>query len=100
MRKIKGGGNKKRSETGLTRASLCHFSKPNIHQRRQRQVKPVADWAKATGAKQFFYVSSAGMYIPTDVRPTGERREDRGGVGFGIRHCLLSPSDSHSPPPT
>uniref|UniRef100_A0A2P2JUN3 NAD-dependent epimerase/dehydratase domain-containing protein n=1 Tax=Rhizophora mucronata TaxID=61149 RepID=A0A2P2JUN3_RHIMU len=32
-------------------------------------VRPVADWAKSTGVKQFLYISSAGIYIPTDEPP-------------------------------
>lgn len=32
-------------------------------------VKPVADWAKSTGVEQFLYISSAGIYKPTDEVP-------------------------------
>ncbi|XP_050378854.1 chloroplast stem-loop binding protein of 41 kDa a, chloroplastic-like [Argentina anserina] len=32
-------------------------------------VKPVADWAKSSGAKQFLFISSAGIYKPTDEPP-------------------------------
>lgn len=32
-------------------------------------VRPVADWAKSTGVKQFLYISSAGIYKPTDEPP-------------------------------
>ncbi|KAF3436300.1 hypothetical protein FNV43_RR23392 [Rhamnella rubrinervis] len=32
-------------------------------------VKPVADWAKSSGIKQFLYISSAGIYKPTDEPP-------------------------------
>ncbi|CAK9147065.1 unnamed protein product [Ilex paraguariensis] len=32
-------------------------------------VRPVADWAKSSGAKQFLYISSAGIYKPTDEPP-------------------------------
>ncbi|KAH7517213.1 hypothetical protein FEM48_Zijuj09G0038900 [Ziziphus jujuba var. spinosa] len=32
-------------------------------------VKPVADWAKSSGVKQFLYISSAGIYKPTDEPP-------------------------------
>lgn len=32
-------------------------------------VKPVADWAKGIGAGQFLYISSAGIYKPTDEPP-------------------------------
>lgn len=32
-------------------------------------VKPVADWAKNIGANQFLYISSAGIYKPTDEPP-------------------------------
>ncbi|PON63942.1 NAD(P)-binding domain containing protein [Trema orientale] len=32
-------------------------------------VKPVADWAKSSGVKQFLYISSAGIYKPTEEPP-------------------------------
>ncbi|CAN6203395.1 unnamed protein product [Urochloa humidicola] len=32
-------------------------------------VRPVADWAKASGVGQFLFVSSAGIYKPTDEPP-------------------------------
>ncbi|XP_062020557.1 chloroplast stem-loop binding protein of 41 kDa a, chloroplastic [Rosa rugosa] len=32
-------------------------------------VKPVADWAKSSGAKQFLFISSAGIYKPTEEPP-------------------------------
>ncbi|XVF80431.1 hypothetical protein PTKIN_Ptkin15bG0072100 [Pterospermum kingtungense] len=32
-------------------------------------VRPVADWAKSSGVKQFLYISSAGIYKPTDEPP-------------------------------
>lgn len=32
-------------------------------------VRPVADWAKSIGVKQFLYISSAGIYKPTDEPP-------------------------------
>ncbi|KAL6639552.1 hypothetical protein ACP70R_023282 [Stipagrostis hirtigluma subsp. patula] len=32
-------------------------------------VKPVADWAKAAGVGQFLFISSAGIYKPTDEPP-------------------------------
>ncbi|XP_057949109.1 chloroplast stem-loop binding protein of 41 kDa a, chloroplastic isoform X2 [Malania oleifera] len=32
-------------------------------------VRPVADWAKGSGVKQFLYISSAGIYKPTDEPP-------------------------------
>jgi len=31
--------------------------------------RPVADWAKASGAKQFLFISSAGIYKSTDEPP-------------------------------
>lgn len=31
--------------------------------------RPVADWAKATGVGQFLFISSAGIYKPTDEPP-------------------------------
>lgn len=32
-------------------------------------VRPVVDWAKNAGVKQFLYISSAGIYKPTDEPP-------------------------------
>ncbi|CAL5079236.1 unnamed protein product [Urochloa decumbens] len=32
-------------------------------------VRPVADWAKASGVGQFLFISSAGIYKPTDEPP-------------------------------
>ncbi|KAK7270267.1 hypothetical protein RIF29_23287 [Crotalaria pallida] len=32
-------------------------------------VRPVIDWAKSSGAKQFLFISSAGIYKPTDEPP-------------------------------
>ncbi|KAL8548342.1 hypothetical protein ACS0TY_007604 [Phlomoides rotata] len=32
-------------------------------------VRPVADWAKSTGVKQFLFISSAGIYKPTEEPP-------------------------------
>ncbi|KAF4347353.1 hypothetical protein F8388_007277 [Cannabis sativa] len=32
-------------------------------------VKPVADWAKSSGVKQFLFISSAGIYKSTDEPP-------------------------------
>ncbi|GMH02686.1 hypothetical protein Nepgr_004525 [Nepenthes gracilis] len=32
-------------------------------------VRPVVDWAKSCGVKQFLYISSAGIYKPTDEPP-------------------------------
>ncbi|KAJ8899431.1 hypothetical protein K2173_018405 [Erythroxylum novogranatense] len=32
-------------------------------------VRPVADWGKSTGVKQFLFISSAGIYVPTDEPP-------------------------------
>ncbi|XP_021805715.1 chloroplast stem-loop binding protein of 41 kDa a, chloroplastic [Prunus avium] len=32
-------------------------------------VRPVADWAKSSGVKQFLYISSAGIYKPTEEPP-------------------------------
>lgn len=31
--------------------------------------RPVADWAKSSGIKQFLFISSAGIYKPTDEPP-------------------------------
>ncbi|GJN09903.1 hypothetical protein PR202_ga27953 [Eleusine coracana subsp. coracana] len=47
-------------------------------------VKPVADWAKATGVGQFLFISSAGIYRPTDEPPHVEGdavKESAGHVG-------------------
>ncbi|KAL9430931.1 hypothetical protein AB3S75_026177 [Citrus x aurantiifolia] len=32
-------------------------------------VRPVADWAKSSGVKQFLFISSAGIYKPADEPP-------------------------------
>ncbi|KAG5002729.1 hypothetical protein AAZX31_10G026200 [Glycine max] len=32
-------------------------------------VRPVIDWAKSSGVKQFLFISSAGIYKPTDEPP-------------------------------
>ncbi|XVF21777.1 hypothetical protein REPUB_Repub12eG0119300 [Reevesia pubescens] len=47
-------------------------------------VRPVADWAKSIVVKQFFYISSAGIYKPTDEPPHVEGdvvKADAGHVG-------------------
>lgn len=44
--------------------------------------RPVADWAKSSGIKQFLFISSAGIYKPTDEPPHVE------GV-WCILHILL-----------
>ncbi|OWM77873.1 hypothetical protein CDL15_Pgr018442 [Punica granatum] len=47
-------------------------------------VKPVADWAKSSGVKQFLFISSAGIYKPTDEPPHVEGdavKADAGHVG-------------------
>ncbi|KAL6839036.1 hypothetical protein ACP4OV_031090 [Aristida adscensionis] len=47
-------------------------------------VKPVADWAKAAGVGQFLFISSAGIYRPTDEPPHVEGdavKESAGHVG-------------------
>ncbi|KAK4741687.1 hypothetical protein SAY87_025275 [Trapa incisa] len=47
-------------------------------------VKPVADWAKSSGVKQFLFISSAGIYKPTDEPPHIEGdvvKADAGHVG-------------------
>ncbi|KAF6144258.1 hypothetical protein GIB67_024485 [Kingdonia uniflora] len=43
-------------------------------------VRPVADWANSSGIKQFLYISSAGIYKPSDEPPHVE----------GDRHSSLS----------
>lgn len=47
-------------------------------------VRPVADWAKNSGVKQFLFISSAGIYKPTDEPPHVEGdtvKADAGHVG-------------------
>ncbi|XP_055813272.1 chloroplast stem-loop binding protein of 41 kDa a, chloroplastic [Solanum dulcamara] len=47
-------------------------------------VSPVADWAKNSGVKQFLFISSAGIYKPTDEPPHVEGdavKADAGHVG-------------------
>ncbi|KAK2976284.1 hypothetical protein RJ640_019767 [Escallonia rubra] len=47
-------------------------------------VRPVADWAKSSGVKQFLFISSAGIYKPTDEPPHVEGdavKADAGHVG-------------------
>lgn len=44
-------------------------------------VKPVADWAKASGAQQFLFVSSAGIYKTTDEPPHVEGDAVKGDAG-------------------
>ncbi|XAR61206.1 hypothetical protein NMG60_11034845 [Bertholletia excelsa] len=47
-------------------------------------VRPVADWAKSSGVKYFFFISSAGIYKPTEEPPHVEGDEvkaDAGHVG-------------------
>ncbi|CAK7346598.1 unnamed protein product [Dovyalis caffra] len=47
-------------------------------------VRPVADWAKGAGVKQFLFISSAGIYKPTDEPPHVEGdvvKADAGHVG-------------------
>ncbi|KAJ4849013.1 Chloroplast stem-loop binding protein of 41 kDa a, chloroplastic [Turnera subulata] len=47
-------------------------------------VSPVADWAKSAGVKQFLFISSAGIYKPTDEPPHVEGdvvKADAGHVG-------------------
>ena len=34
-----------------------------------RARRPVVDWAKSSGAGQFLFISSAGIYRPTDEPP-------------------------------
>ncbi|KAH8515499.1 hypothetical protein H0E87_004101 [Populus deltoides] len=47
-------------------------------------VRPVVDWAKSAGVKQFLFISSAGIYKPTDEPPHVEGdvvKADAGHVG-------------------
>lgn len=32
-------------------------------------LRPVVDWAKSSGVQQFLFISSAGIYKPTDEPP-------------------------------
>ncbi|CAI8591690.1 unnamed protein product [Vicia faba] len=43
--------------------------------------RPVIDWAKSAGAKQFLFISSAGIYKPTDEPPHDVAKADAGHVG-------------------
>lgn len=53
-------------------------------------VKPVADWAKASGAKQFLFISSAGIYKSTDEPPHVEGDEVKGDAGHKIVEDYLA----------
>ncbi|KAK8555388.1 hypothetical protein V6N13_045920 [Hibiscus sabdariffa] len=47
-------------------------------------VRPVIDWAKSSGVKHFLFISSAGIYKPTDEPPHVEGdvvKADAGHVG-------------------
>lgn len=47
-------------------------------------VRPVADWSKSAGVEQFLFISSAGIYVPTDEPPHVEGdavKESAGHVG-------------------
>ncbi|KAI4301259.1 hypothetical protein L6164_034553 [Bauhinia variegata] len=44
-------------------------------------VRPVIDWAKSSGAKQFLFISSAGIYKPTDEPPHVEGDVVKADVG-------------------
>eukprot|EP00249_Psilotum_nudum_P016427 c25818_g1_i3 orf=421-1572(-) len=44
-------------------------------------VKPVADWAKRKGVRQFLYISSAGIYKPTYELPHVEGDEIKADAG-------------------
>ncbi|KAJ9696278.1 hypothetical protein PVL29_008489 [Vitis rotundifolia] len=47
-------------------------------------VRPVVDWAKSSGVEQFLFISSAGIYKPTDEPPHVEGdivKADAGHVG-------------------
>ncbi|CAN6171395.1 unnamed protein product [Urochloa humidicola] len=44
-------------------------------------VRPVADWAKASGVGQFLFISSAGIYKPTDEPPHVEGDAVKDSVG-------------------
>lgn len=44
-------------------------------------VKPVADWAKSAGVGQFLFISSAGIYTPTDEPPHVEGDAVKGSAG-------------------
>ncbi|CAN1729143.1 Chloroplast stem-loop binding protein of 41 kDa a, chloroplastic [Linum perenne] len=44
-------------------------------------VRPVADWAKSAGVKQFLFISSAGIYLPTEELPHVEGDAVKGSAG-------------------
>ncbi|KDP21461.1 hypothetical protein JCGZ_21932 [Jatropha curcas] len=44
-------------------------------------VRPVVDWAKSSGVKQFMYISSAGIYVPTDEPPHVEGDDVKASAG-------------------
>jgi nucleoside-diphosphate-sugar epimerase len=45
--------------------------------------RPVVDWAKSAGVKQFLFISSAGIYKPTDEPPHVE----------GVTLCAIEPTE-------
>ncbi|KAM7253776.1 hypothetical protein ACFE04_031458 [Oxalis oulophora] len=52
-------------------------------------VKPVIDWAKSAGAKQFLFISSAGIYNPTDEPPHVEGDAVKSSAGHvGVEQYL------------
>ncbi|WCJ21529.1 chloroplast stem-loop binding protein of 41 kDa [Euphorbia peplus] len=44
-------------------------------------VRPVADWAKSAGVKQFLFISSAGIYLPTEEPPHVEGDDVKASAG-------------------
>jgi len=52
-------------------------------------VGPVADFAEAAGAKQFFFVSSAGMYKPTNTPPHLEGDAVKETAGHAVVEQML-----------
>lgn len=53
-------------------------------------VRPVADWAKSIGAKQFLFISSAGIYKPTDEPPHVEGDIVKADAGHVVVEKYLS----------
>lgn len=49
--------------------SLPSFNPQQIYANSLFTNRPVADWAKSSGVKQFLFISSAGIYKPTDEPP-------------------------------
>ncbi|XP_059299510.1 chloroplast stem-loop binding protein of 41 kDa a, chloroplastic [Lycium ferocissimum] len=53
-------------------------------------VRPVADWAKSSGVKQFLFISSAGIYKPTDEPPHVEGDAVKADAGHVVVEKYIS----------